>query len=140
MKEETMNKKKEKVSEKASEDALSWTSAGVKDPHMLEILIKNHGVESSKANKLRTDLQSMSHVVTKRTMKDGEVRDAILVRSKGSSSTHAMMVGKDHFLYCSCPAFIYKGGMNEVRPCKHLIYVIVNKLWRSEDYMPYVVT
>lgn len=135
-----MKKKQAAASEKASEAALTFTSAGVKDQHMLEILIKNHGVDSTKASKLRADLQAMSHVVTKRTMKDGEVRDAILVRSKGSSSTHALMVGKDHFLYCSCPAFIYKGGMNEVRPCKHLIYVIVNKLWRSEDYMPYVVT
>lgn len=135
-----MKKKQEAVSAKASEEVLSWANAGVKDDHMFQILVNHHGIDATKARKLRDDVMAMSHAITKRTMKKtGEVRDALLVRSKGSSSTHALMVGADNFLYCSCPAFIYKGGMNEVKPCKHLIYVIVNKLWRSEDYLPYVV-
>lgn len=135
-----MAKKKEAVSAKASEEVLAWSNAGIKDQHMLGVLCNHHGIDASKQTKLRDDLNAMSHTVTKRTMKTtGEVRDALLVRSKGSSSTHALMVGKDSFLYCSCPAFLYKGGMNEVKPCKHLIYVIVNKLWKSEDYLPYIV-
>lgn len=123
--------------ERRKEKALTFVEAGIGDERMFLSLCSAHGFD---AVKLREQVKVMRHTLTRRTMKkDGVERDTVIVRSKGSDSNHAIMLGKDHFLYCSCPSFVMHGGLNEVRPCKHLVYVIVNRLRASEEYLPFIV-
>ncbi len=102
---------------------------------LLPKLCDRHGLDYTKVS---SGVAKVEHCFGQKLIK-GKERDVIFVRSRGSASQHVVSMGDDGIFYCSCPAWLHKGGRDTMKPCKHLLYVLVCGLASAECRLQYYV-
>ena len=119
-----------------TEDAegVNWESAWVKDPAILDRLCEVHGLDR---NALLEKIEAIEYREGEREVR-GEMRPVVFVRTRGNGKAHEILKGKDGILYCNCPAWVFKGGRDSLKPCKHLVAVIVSGVGDPADWMQYL--
>jgi hypothetical protein len=112
-----------------------WNQARVKDPMLLERLCNRYGFDP---DEMRAKINTIEYREGEREVR-GEPRPVIFVRTRGNGRNHELIKGKDGVWYCNCPAWVFKGGRDELKPCKHLVSAIVSGLGDPSNWMQYLV-
>ncbi len=88
---------------------------------------------------LKEKLEKLEYREEEKSTPKGETKPMLCVRTKGGGGRHEVLRGKDGIWYCTCPSYIFKGGIKDMRPCKHLVGLIVSRCGEPEDWMQYLV-
>lgn len=112
-----------------------WKSARIADPAVLDRLCAQYGF--NREHVLRK-INSIEYQEGEQEI-FGKTRPVIFVRTRGNGNVHEIIKGSDGILYCNCPAWVFRGGRDQMKPCKHLIAVIVSGAGNPEDWFQYLV-
>ena len=145
-----------------------WLSLGIRDASLFKKLVERYQFDASKLREKVRDIQHRitirsvrvaapkpdeaaqavaqtadphQQAILREAVKNGfQTQEAIEIRSKGSDGLHMIVKSlKDGIWYCMCPTYKFKGGLREMKPCKHLVYCIVNGIGKPEDWFQYLV-
>lgn len=163
-----MSKSKVKDTDRGVGDPDRWLSLGIRDEALFKKLVDRYKFDSAKLHEKVRDIQHRHTIRTVRIAepKPGEAAQAVAVtadpdkqatlreaaktgcatqsvieiRTKGNDGVHMIVKSlKDGIWYCQCPTYKFKGGLREMKPCKHLVYCIVNGIGNPADWFQYLI-
>lgn len=139
---------------KAEAVDLKWKGLGIGDARIFKKLCDHHKINEPNMSKT---LEKMEHSegqdnvhVFKEEIVDGKTRhvrtgekvlmDVVFIRTRGKGSVHRVWKSaKENIWLCECPTWKFKGGRKQLKPCRHILYCIVNKIGDAEDWLQYIV-
>lgn len=105
------------------------------DDALLKKLCEHHKLKYEETKK---KIEGVTHRVGTKMLRDGSKKEVIYIKSEGGGE-HEITTGDDGIYYCTCPSWIFKGGREHHKPCKHLVYAIVYGIADAEKAFQYFV-
>lgn len=111
-----------------------WNSARIEDPAVFYRLCNIHDLDQ---NVMQNKISAIEYCRGER-VGGGETRPVIFVRTRGNDKVHEVVKGKDGVWWCNCPTWVFKGGRDRLKPCKHLVALIASGVGDPADWMQYL--
>lgn len=110
-----------------------WTRKKV-NQDVLKKVCENHEMNF---HTILSRMSRVEHSEGRETIK-GEERDVIYVKSGTSKRPHKVTQGLDGIFYCTCANWVFN-CRNNMKPCKHILYVVGAGIGPPEGRMQYLV-